>query len=243
MIARAVVIAKANVFLGEAAEGRHILLHILLTYAVYHDHQQVITAAFVVVAEVVKRIFHRNGFRIPLLHQPTFIFLRIEQAVFLKEFTRGHWIRQRQVRPLHGDRAIEIGIGPDINQVRGKEGADKQRRQRLAETLAVQAAQLLPAPGAKQHLHQEDHRHTDKHQLPVARQLTLIRVDHQFPHHRIKVKVEMRKDLAVDQQQRQAGGGQRGGDKSQQPLRHHHKGERENNQQVAGENDKAEMPQ
>ncbi|MNC51788.1 hypothetical protein D3C75_1010950 [compost metagenome] len=120
--------------------------------------------------------------------------------MFFKEFTCGHRVRQRQVGPLHGDRTVEVGVGPDINQVRGEKGTDEQCGQRLAESLTVQTAQLLPAPGAKQHLHQEDNRHANEHQLPVARQFTLIRVDHQFPHHRVKVKMEMREHFTVYQQ-------------------------------------------
>ncbi len=243
MVARAVVIVETHVFLGEARQRRHVLRHVFGANAIHHDHQQVIAAAFVAVAEIAERIFHRDRFRIALLHQAALILLLVEQAVFFEELARGHRVRERQVGPLHGDWAIEVGVSPNVNQVRREKGADKQRRQRFAEAAAVQAAQLLPAPGAEQHLHQEDHRHADKHQLPVARKLALVRVDHQIPHHRIEVQVEMREHFAVDQQQREPGGGQRGGNKSQQPLRHHHEGEREDHQQIAGEHDKAEMPQ
>lgn len=50
---------------------------------------------------------------------------------------------------------------------------------------ARQAAQLLPAPGGEEHFNQEDDRDADKHQLPVARHLILVRVDDQLPDDRV----------------------------------------------------------
>ena len=69
---------------------------------------------------------------------------------------------------------------------------------------ARQAAQFLPTPGGKEHLDQQNHRHADKHQLPVARHFILVGVYHQFPHHRVEVQVETGKDLAIDKQQSHA---------------------------------------
>ncbi len=123
----------------------------------------------------------------------------------------------------------------------GKERHNKQHRQRLTETAPIQAAQLLPAPGGEQHLDQENSRHADKHQLPVARHLGLIGIDHQLPHHRIQVQVEAVKNGTVDQDQRQASRGDNGRKEAQQPLGHHHKGQREDDQQIGGKDDKAEV--
>jgi hypothetical protein len=48
--------------------------------------------------------------------------------MFLKETAGRHRIGERQIRPLHGDRAIEIRIRPDINQV----AADKREKENQA---------------------------------------------------------------------------------------------------------------
>ena len=215
--------------------------HVFGANAVYHDHQQVIAAAFIAVAEIAERIFHRHRFRVALLHRAALILLLVEQAVFFEELARGHRVRERQVGPLHGDRAIEVGVGPDINQVRSEKalinsaasGLPKRRRFRLRS---------FASSGAEQHLHGKS-TGTQINISCQSRESSLWSGLTTRSHHRIEVQVEMGEHFAVDQQQREPGGGQRGGNKSQQPLRHHHEGEREDHQQIAGEHDKAEMPQ
>ncbi len=106
--------------------------------------------------------------------------------MFLKETTGGHRIGERQIRPLHSDRAIEIGVRPDIDQVAADERQKEEPGDRAGVMAAArQAAQLLPAPGGEEHFNQEDDRDADKHQLPVARHLILVRVDDQLPDDRV----------------------------------------------------------
>ncbi len=119
----------------------------------------------------------------------------------------------------------------------------KKRGQRLGiVATAGQAAQLLPAPGGKQHLNQQDHRDADKHQLPVTRHFVLVRVNHQFPDDGVEMQVETGEHFAVDQQQRHARRRKDGGQEAHQTLRHDDKRQREEDQQIGGEHQKAEMP-
>ena len=104
-----------------------------------------------------------------------------------------------------------------------------------------QTAEFLPAPRGEQHFDQQDNRHADKHQLPVARGLVLIRVNHQLPDDRIQVQVEAGKDFAVDQQQRHARRRKNGGQEAHQPLRHDDKRQWEQDQQIGGEDQKAKV--
>ncbi|CSD24851.1 Uncharacterised protein [Vibrio cholerae] len=47
--------------------------------------------------------------------------------LFHKGFCR-HWIREREIRSLTGDRGIEICIRPHINQMAGDETEEKDGR-------------------------------------------------------------------------------------------------------------------
>ena len=235
------MLGKAQVIAGELIKLRQRFRHIAGVQRLHGDHQQVIARAAVAEGDIAERILHRHRFRIALLNQALLVSLRVQQTVALQKASCGHRIGERQIGALHGDRTIEVGVGPDIEQMAGEKGGDKQRRQRLAERAPVQAAQLLPAPGGEQHLHEENQRHADKHQLPVARHLALVRVDHQLPHHRIKVEMEAVEHRAVDHNQRQSDGGDNRRQDAQQPLRHHHEGERKYRQQINGEHNKAEV--
>ncbi len=219
------MLGKGDVFSGKACQRRHLFFVARIVQRVDSDQQHVLTRPHITVAQIAQRILHRNRLRVPLFNQSALILLRIQQAVLLQEPARGHWVGERQVGALHGDRPVEVRIGPDIGQVRSNKGGKEQGGYRLGvATTARQAAQLLPAPVGKQQLHQQDHRHADKHQLPVAGHLVLVRVDHQLPDNGVQVQVETGKDFAVDQQQRHADGCQHGGERTHQPLRHHHKG-------------------
>ncbi|CSP68331.1 Uncharacterised protein [Shigella sonnei] len=57
-----------------------------------------------------------------MLNKTALILLRIKQTMLLKKTSRRHRVRKRQVSALHGDRAIEVGIGPDIHHMRGDKG-------------------------------------------------------------------------------------------------------------------------
>ena len=185
-IARAHMLGKVNVFFGKCRQRRHGLFKPRVVQVVDGDQQHVVARAEVTVAQVAKRILDRYRLRRPLLHQTTLIILGVEQAMFLKETTGGHRIGERQIRPLHSDRAIEIGVRPDIDQVAADERQKEEPGDRAGVMAAArQAAQLLPAPGGEEHFNQEDDRDADKHQLPVARHLILVRVDDQLPDDRV----------------------------------------------------------
>ncbi len=196
------MLGEIHIFLRELAEGGQRFAAAGLIDAIKRNQQQVLARASIAEADIAQWIGDGQRFRISLLYQPTLIFLRIKQTMLLQKTSGGHRIGERQVSALHGDRAIEISIGPDIHQMAGKKGGNQHHGYRFAKRAAIEAAQLLPAPGGVQHLHKENSGHADKHQLPVARHFALVGVDHQFPYHRIEVQMETAEHRAVDQHQR-----------------------------------------
>ncbi|MDU2497078.1 MAG: hypothetical protein E7D19_15605 [Klebsiella grimontii] len=209
------MLGKVNVLFREPGQRRHVFLKARIIKIINGNQQHVIAGTEIAITQIAQRVLHRHGFRRALLHQAALVVLRVEQAVFFQKTARRHRIGKRQVGPLHGYRAIEIGVRPDIDQV----ATDKRNKEEPGNGTRIvaatrQAAQLLPAPGRKQHLQQKNDRHADKHQLPVARHLVLIGVNHQFPDKGIKVQVETGENFAVDQQQRHAHGRQNHRDKA-----------------------------
>ena len=194
------MLGKVNVLIGKLRQRWHLLLKAGVVQPVNGDQQDVLTLAHVTVAQIAERILYRYRFGIALLDQAALILLRIKQAVFLKEAAGRHRIGERQVRALHGDWAVEVGVSPDIHEMRADKGHEEEGCNRFGvATTTRQAAQLLPAPGGKQHLNQQNNRHADKHQLPVTCRFVLVGVNHQFPDDRIKMQVKTGKDFAVDQ--------------------------------------------
>ena len=111
------MLGKVNVFFREPGQRRHVLLKARVVKIIDGNQQHVITGTEIAVTQFAKRVLHRNGFRRALFYQTALIVLRVEQAVFFQKTARRHWIGKRQIGPLHGYRAIEIGIRPDIDQV------------------------------------------------------------------------------------------------------------------------------
>ena len=112
------MLSEYDVVLSEFSQGRHLLLIARIVQAIDGNQQHVLTAPHVAIFQIAQGILHADRFRITLFDQTTLILLRVQQTVFFKETTCRHRIGERQIRALHGNRAVEVRICPDIHQVR-----------------------------------------------------------------------------------------------------------------------------
>ncbi len=134
------MLGKVNVLIGKLRQRWHLLLKARVVQPVNGDQQDVLTLAHVTVAQIAERILYRYRFRIALLDQAALILLRIKQAVFLKEAAGRHRIGERQVRALHGDWAVEVGVSPDIHEMRADKGHEEEGGNRFGVATTTRQA-------------------------------------------------------------------------------------------------------
>ncbi len=140
------MLGERHVLAGELGQRGHLLLVTGVVQTIDGDQQDVLPASHISIAQIAQRYCTLTASGFPCSNQTTLVLLCVQQTVLLKENAPSLDKRRRQVRPLHGDRAIEVCIRPDIHDVRTDKGDVKDRGHRFCVMASAgQAAQFLPA--------------------------------------------------------------------------------------------------